>query len=116
VGGGVTRGALEDASAAPGSGERAVELAAAGGFAVEQILSGRLTGPADYLQDHDEWAVVLAGRARLLVEGVEVALAAGEWLLLPAGCRHTLLETEPGTSWLAVRGRAEPGGLPARGR
>jgi cupin 2 domain-containing protein len=105
VGGRVTRGALEHASAAPGRGERTVELAATGAFVVEQILSGRLAGPADYLQDHDEWVVVLAGRARLLVGGVEVALAAGEWLLLPAGRPHTLLETEPGTSWIAVHGR-----------
>ena len=113
-----TRGALEPASAAPGRGERAVELAATGAFVVEQILSGRLAGPADYLQDSDEWVVVLAGWARLLVDGLEVALGAGEWLLLPAGCPHTLVETESGTSWIAVHARApEPvaPGAAARG-
>lgn len=69
---------------------------------IEQILSGVLTQPLAYDQDHDEWVVVLAGRARLLVENEELELRGGDWLLLPAGCPHTVLETEPGTSWLAV--------------
>ena len=46
--------------------------------------------------------VVRAGAAVLEVAGERVALDAGQWLFLPAGCAHTVLETEPGTSWLAV--------------
>jgi Cupin domain len=95
-------GSLAEASAAPARGEHTVELVAAAGLVVEQILSGPLAGPADYLQDHDEWVVLLAGGARLRLDGLEHRLAAGDWLLIPAGCPHTLLATEPGTSWLAV--------------
>jgi uncharacterized cupin superfamily protein len=69
---------------------------------VEQILSGVLAEPASFEQAHDEWVVVLEGRARLLVEETEIEVRAGDWLLLPAGCPHTVLETEPGTSWLAL--------------
>ncbi len=98
----IASGSLAEASAAPARGERTVELVATAGLVVEQILSGRLSGPADYLQDHDEWVVLLAGGARLLLDGVEHRLAAGDWLLIPAGCPHTLLETEAGTSWLGV--------------
>ena len=101
----VASGSLAEASAAPARGERTVELVAAAGLVVEQILSGPLAGPADYLQDHDEWVVLLAGGARLRLDGVEHRLAAGDWLLIPAGCPHTLLATEPGTSWLAVHAR-----------
>jgi cupin 2 domain-containing protein len=99
------RGRLEPGSSAPAEGERVAALVELSGLAVEQILTGRLSRPADYEQAHDEWVLVLEGAARLLVEGVEVELAAGEWLLLPAGCPHTLLEAEPGTSWLAVHHR-----------
>jgi cupin 2 domain-containing protein len=76
-----------------------VELPA---LTVEQILSGTLSEPVSFEQDHDEWVLVLEGRARLLVEETELELEAGEWLLLPAGCPHTVLETLPGTSWLAL--------------
>lgn len=69
---------------------------------VEQILSGVLGEPASFEQAHDEWVLVLEGRARLLVEETEMEVEAGDWLLLPAGCPHTVLETEPGTSWLAL--------------
>lgn len=96
-------GRLLEAGDAPAAGERFEPLAAGRGFTVEQILSGRLAAPQDYEQDHDEWVVVLAGAAVLEVDGVAHDLAAGDWWLLPAGTRHRLVHTEPGTNWLAVR-------------
>jgi len=102
----VTHGRLAPPGEAPAVGERVVALATAEGFAVEQILSGRLDEPQDYAQDHDEWVVILAGRARLEVEGEVHELASGDWWLLPAGTRHRLLRTDPGTAWLAVRATA----------
>jgi len=102
VRGGLVRGRLREPSDAPATGELSETLAAFGCVTVEQILSGRLERPGDYLQSHDEWVVLLAGRARLDVAGEPVELTAGEWLLLPAGVPHTVLETEPGSSWLAV--------------
>jgi cupin 2 domain-containing protein len=110
-----SRGRLEETSSAPAEGERVTELVKEPAFTVEQILSGTLAGPVSYDQAHDEWVLVLEGRARLLVEETELELRAGEWLLLPAGCPHTLLETEPGTNWLALHltkpGSPEPGSL-----
>jgi cupin 2 domain-containing protein len=46
--------------------------------------------------------VVLAGGAELEVGGDRVVLETGDWLFLPAGVVHTVVTTEPGTSWLAV--------------
>ena len=69
---------------------------------IEQILSGRTVEPHSYVQPQDEWVVVLAGRAALDVDGEPVVLGPGEWLFLPAGVAHTVRETTPGTSWLAV--------------
>jgi cupin 2 domain-containing protein len=79
-----------------------VQLARFPTLTVEQILSGALPEPFSFDQDFDEWVVLLEGRARLLVDGEEVELESGEWLLLPAGCPHTVVETQPGTSWLAL--------------
>jgi cupin 2 domain-containing protein len=79
------------------------DVARAAGFSVEQILSGALSEPQGYEQDHDEWVVVLAGGALLEVDGVAHELGAGDWWLLPAGTPHRVVHTEPGTSWLAVR-------------
>ena len=96
-------GRIAAAADAPAEGERVVRLAVGHGFSVEQILSGALSAPQDYEQDHDEWVVVLAGGAVLEIDGVAHELDAGDWWLLPAGTPHTLVRTEPGTSWLAVR-------------
>ena len=101
------RGRLERGSAAPADGERLVEVVALTGARIEQILSGRLGEPVSFEQSHDEWVVVIEGGARMLVDGEEVALGSGDWLLLPAGCPHTVLETQPGTAWLAVHAGEE---------
>jgi mannose-6-phosphate isomerase-like protein (cupin superfamily) len=96
------RGRLEPPSNAPAEGERVEKLVELPSATIEQILSGTLAEPASFDQAHDEWVLVLEGRARLLVEETEIEVKAGEWLLLPAGCPHTVLETQPGTSWLAL--------------
>jgi mannose-6-phosphate isomerase-like protein (cupin superfamily) len=79
-----------------------------GNAVVEEILSGRLDGPVDYVQDQDEWVVVLEGGAVLEVGAEHVELDPGDWVLLPAAVPHRLVETTPGTRWLAVH--VHPGG------
>jgi cupin 2 domain-containing protein len=96
-------GRLAAGDAARSEGESTIVLARSAGFTVEQILSGELAGAQDYVQDHDEWVVVLAGGAVLEVDGIAHELSAGDWWMLPAGTPHRLVRTEPGTSWLAVR-------------
>jgi mannose-6-phosphate isomerase-like protein (cupin superfamily) len=104
---GVLRGRLLDPNVAPPNGERTLELARADGFVVEQILSGQVE-PADYRQEVDEWVVVLAGGAVLEVDGAPVELGVGDWLALPAGTPHRLVETQPATSWLTVSSPPAP--------
>jgi len=103
------RGHLGHPDDAPVSGEHTHRLATLGGVVVDQILSGRLDGPVAYRQDVDEWVVVLHGQATLDVEDERMHLVAGDWVLLPAGTPHRLVETEPGTSWITVTS-ASPGG------
>lgn len=74
---------------------------------VERIVSrGHVSPPGFwYDQDEHELVVLLAGRARLELEGQgEVALGPLDWLHIPAHVRHRVTFTEPGadTLWLAV--------------
>jgi quercetin dioxygenase-like cupin family protein len=43
-----------------------------------------------YDQDGDEWVLLVAGSARLRIDGEDAdrELRAGDWILLPAHCRH----------------------------
>jgi len=78
------------------------------GIRVERIISsGQATPQGEwYDQAGDEWVVLLSGSATLMIEG-EISprrLSAGDYLLLPAGCRHRVEWTDPEVKsvWLAV--------------
>ena len=75
---------------------------------VERIVStGQITPDGHwYDQDHDEWVLVVKGSARLRIEGEteDRELEEGDYILLPAHCRHrvTWTRSEPPTVWLAI--------------
>ena len=96
------QGRLRPPDDAPDRGELIEQVAAIGGVAIQQILSGRLDSAQDYSQAHDEWVLVLSGRAVVEVEGKPKVLVSGSWMFIPAGVHHRLVETEAGTSWLAL--------------
>ncbi|BCS53359.1 cupin [Geobacter sp. SVR] len=83
-------------------------LAASGGARVERIVSlGQCSPEGEWFdQDQDEWVLLLAGEALLLLEGEPAPrrLASGDHLLIPAHCRHRVAWTDPDrhTIWLAV--------------
>lgn len=60
-----------------------------------------------YDQDHHEWLLLLQGKAGLSFEGQPaiVALAAGDYLAIPAHVRHRVEWTaeDTDTLWLAVK-------------
>jgi cupin 2 domain-containing protein len=72
---------------------------------VSHILSGLVDNPVDYLQDEDEWALVVEGSALLEVGGETLEMGPGDWVWLPAGTPHRLVRTAPGTSWVAAHVR-----------
>lgn len=101
------RGNLFVHAAAPDGAERVDELLRRGGARVERIVScGHAGAPGEwYDQPGDEWVALLAGTALLeLASGERIALAPGDWLLLPAHARHRVAATsaEPPCVWLAV--------------
>lgn len=75
---------------------------------IERIVSRGHQSPATgwYDQEENEWVVVLEGSAVILLEegGREVRLDKGDYLNIPAHCRHRVAWTDPDcpTIWLAV--------------
>lgn len=96
------KGALLPSAVAPERGERFVEQLAHRGVVIEQIISSAHPEQTDYVQEQDEWVVLLEGGAILEVGGEEVLLAAGEHLFLPARTPHRVVSSVQGSRWLAV--------------
>jgi cupin 2 domain-containing protein len=98
----IRAGRLRPVTDAPAAGEHVDPVVAVRNLIVEQILSAPSAVPHEYLQDSDEWVVVVAGAAVLDVGGERLELGPGDWAFLPAGVRHTVVETAEATSWVAV--------------
>lgn len=81
------------------------------GIEIERIVSkGHVTVAGEwYDQDWDEWVLLLQGQATLAfqVDTETVHLKAGDYLLIPAHCRHRVEWTHPSveTIWLAIHWR-----------
>ncbi len=81
---------------------------------IERIVSHGHASPADFWYDQadDEWVLLVQGSATLgFDDGRTVRLEAGDWVAIPAGCRHRVEATGAATVWLAVHIRiaARPG-------
>ena len=94
--------------------ERFEDLLQGEGVRIERILSppGH-SSPANgwYDQDEHEWVLVLCGSGTLQFDdGREHRLGPGEYLHIPAGCRHRVAATaaDTVTVWLAVFHQAGP--------
>jgi cupin 2 domain-containing protein len=74
-------------------------------FRLESITS-RGTASAEgfwYDQSHPEWVLLLRGSASLEFEGnLKSDLVSGDYLLIPAGCRHRVSSASVDAVWLAL--------------
>lgn len=83
-------------------------LLTARGVRLERIVSrGHASPPGFWYDQADaEWVMLLAGQARLAIEGLpeERLLNPGDAVFLPAHCRHRVAWTDPNqtTVWLAL--------------
>lgn len=76
------------------------------GMTVERIISNGQISPQSgwYDQQQHEWVMVLQGEASIDFEnGSVVRLGEGDYLTIPAHCRHRVIHTSSTTTvWLAV--------------
>ena len=86
----------------PPTGERFEDVRRHGRLQIERIVSSGQPDTSDDRQTQDEWVVLLAGQATLVVAGERVDLVAGDHLWLPAGTEHRVERTSDGAPWLAV--------------
>lgn len=82
-------------------------LAASSSVRIERIVSRGHRSPPGfwYDQPEHEFVVLMRGTAVLELDGQgERALGPGDWLLIPAHCRHRVVGTVPDedTVWLTV--------------
>ena len=96
------RGSIHDDAATPLEGERFETLLAHRNLQVERIISSSRITPTRYVQPQDEWVLLLHGHAALDVDAQRVELKAGDYLFLPAGMPHTVLQASDGATWLAI--------------
>ena len=95
-------GNLYEDALPPAKGERFDTLLSHQGLVIERIVSTSKIELQEYVQQQDEWVVLLTGEATLDVAGSKVALKAGDYLFLPAGTPHMVRQVSDGALWLAV--------------
>ena len=98
----MNNGNLLEASDPPAKGERFEVLLEHRNLVVERILSTSDITPTEYVQEQDEWVLLVRGSAVLEVAGEQRTLEAGDYLFLPARVPHTVKEVSDGALWLAV--------------
>jgi len=86
----------------PQKGETFTTLLEHKNIKINRIVSSSKVESVEYIQDEDEWLVLLEGEATLLMEKKEKILTRGDILFIPAKAPHTILETSDGAVWLTV--------------
>ena len=69
---------------------------------IKRIVSNTLKTSQTFIQDEDEWVIVLKGCAKIEMNKKIYKLKAGDYLFIPAKTTHTLLKTKKVVVWLAI--------------
>jgi len=86
----------------PQSGETFTTLLEHKNIKINRIVSASDVKPVEYIQEEDEWLVLLEGEASLLVNNDKKILQKGDTLFISAKTPHRILKTKEGTVWLTV--------------
>ena len=107
------RGNLFAGLASGATDEKFDLLAQSPGVRIERIVSTGQASPPGFWYDQaeDEFVVLLSGSARLRLEQAPQAidLKPGDWIVIPAHCRHRVefTQADPPTVWLVCHRRQE---------
>lgn len=69
---------------------------------INRIVSSDALAKTEYIQEEDEWLVLLEGEATLLLDNEKKTLTKGDTLFIPSKTLHRVLSTQSGTVWLTV--------------
>ncbi len=69
---------------------------------ISRIVSSSKIEKKVYIQEDDEFVVVLEGKAKLEIDGHIVTLTKGEHIFIKAKTPHQVISTLSGTLWLAI--------------
>ena len=86
----------------PKDGEDFTTLLEHKNIKINRIVSSDKIEPIEYIQDEDEWVIVIEGEATLLLKDEEKILKKGDTFFIPAKTPHKVLKTSHGTVWLTV--------------
>jgi len=86
----------------PKNGETFTTLLEHKNIKINRIISSDNVEETEYIQEEDEWLVVLDGKATLLLKDEKKTLIKGESLFIPSKTPHRVLNTQSGTVWLTV--------------
>ncbi len=86
----------------PEKGEIFTPLLQHKNITIQRIVSSDTPESKTYIQEEDEWVVVLEGEAVLSIQGEEMVLEQGAMLLIPSGTPHQVRHTKAHTLWLAI--------------
>jgi len=86
----------------PQSGETFTALLEHKNIKINRIVSSDDLDAKVYIQEEEEWLVVLEGQATLLLNDEKKTLLKGDTLFIPSKTPHRVLSTQNGTVWLTV--------------
>ena len=67
-----------------------------------KIVSSNDIEDIEYIQDEDEWVVLLKGGAKLQINDRVEELKEGDYIFIPSFTPHKVLSVELDTLWLAI--------------
>jgi len=69
---------------------------------IVRIISSNYIEQKVYIQDEDEWVVVLEGKATILINSEPKILNKGDTLFIPSRTPHEIINVTDGTLWMAI--------------
>ncbi|MCK0510341.1 cupin domain-containing protein [Aromatoleum buckelii] len=81
---------------------------------IERIASNAAASAESYWYDQpdDEWVMLVRGEAVLeFADGRQLLMHAGDWVTIPARCRHRVALTSSDAVWVAVHAAGERGNV-----
>ena len=86
----------------PKNGENFTTLLNHKNIKIVRIISSDILDTNKYIQNEDEWILIIEGKATIKMNNKEYNLIKGDTLFIPSKTEHIINSVESGTIWLAI--------------